>query len=704
MLLLQPSERFRCGPWLDRSETQTSAVTMNFGSLANGRLLATACLTSLALSSAACGSSDGVVVPTPTPVPAQPPGSVVISQVYGGGGNTGATYKNDFIELFNNTPVVVNLDGWSVQYTSAAGTSWQVTNLPALSLKPGQYLLIQEALGASGTVNLPTPEATGAIAMSATAGKVALLNTTTALTESCPVGSNATVVDFVGYGAANCSESTPTAVLANTTAALRKGAGTTDSDNNTGDFATDGAPAPRNTASAITTPTGSGKLVTRGSVATVALSPSTSSVSVGTTTTVSASATDANGVRSPTTFTFSSGNAAIANINAITGVVTGVAAGATKVVAKASNGVTSDSVTITVTPAAANLTLSARADPLPAGFQTQLFATGTDASGAVISLNTQVTWRTDNASVVTVSPAGVITAVGAGSTRVSAVAKSDGTTTGATTISVNVPSLSASARLGHNTDLGVPTDADPSDDVLINRRQYTLSYNPRRAGPNWVSWNLDASHKGSASRCNCFTADPDVAGLGFPSYDTNDWINGGVYSRGHMSPSADWAVSDGENAPTFYLSNMLPQNQTLNGGVWGALENDLRALAAGAAEVYIISGPIYTKNRSGAGIDGLGFLASATQPNKIAVPDSIWKIAIIVPNTDDVTTIGSPDAVQVIAVNFPNSATGTSSSATNAWMPFITTIAAIERSTGYNFLSRIPEPIQCKLESRACPP
>ena len=149
---------------------------------------------------------------------------------------------------------------------------------------------------------------------------------------------------------------------------------------------------------------------------------------------------------------------------------------------------------------------------------------------------------------------------------------------------------------------------------------------------------------------------------------------------------------------------MLPQNQTLNGGVWGALENDLRVLATGAAELYIISGPIYTKNRSGAGIDGLGFLASTTQPNKIAVPDSIWKIAIIVPNSDDVTTIGSPAAVQVIAVNFPNIATGTSSSATNAWTPFVTTIAAIERSTGYNFLSRIPEPIQCKLEARACAP
>ena len=71
--------------------------------------------------------------------------SVVISQVYGGGGNSGATYKNDFIELFNQTASPVSVAGWSVQYASSTGTSWQVTTLPTLTLQPGQYLLLQEA-------------------------------------------------------------------------------------------------------------------------------------------------------------------------------------------------------------------------------------------------------------------------------------------------------------------------------------------------------------------------------------------------------------------------------------------------------------------------------------------------------------------------------------------------------------------------------
>src|SRR5713101_1169072 len=73
---------------------------------------------------------------------------IVISQVYGGGGNAGSTYRNDFIELFNRGATAVDVTGWSVQYASATGTTWQVTNLTSVSIAPGQYYLIQEAQGA----------------------------------------------------------------------------------------------------------------------------------------------------------------------------------------------------------------------------------------------------------------------------------------------------------------------------------------------------------------------------------------------------------------------------------------------------------------------------------------------------------------------------------------------------------------------------
>jgi predicted extracellular nuclease len=130
---------------------------------------------------------------------------IVISQVYGGGGNSGATLKNDFIELYNRGAVPVDVTGWSVHYASATGTSWQTTTL-AGTIQPGKYFLIQEAAGAGGTVDLPTPNATGSIAMSATAGKVALVNNSTALSGACPTG----LVDSIGYGGANCFEGAPT--------------------------------------------------------------------------------------------------------------------------------------------------------------------------------------------------------------------------------------------------------------------------------------------------------------------------------------------------------------------------------------------------------------------------------------------------------------------------------------------------------------
>src|SRR6202171_198866 len=181
---------------------------------------------------------------------------IVISQIYGGGGNGGSTFKNDFIELFNRGAAPVNVTGWSVQYTSAGATAaWQVTNLNSFTIQPGQYYLVQEAQGAGGTTNLPTPDTTGTIPMSATAANVALVNSTTALAIGCPAA--ASVVDLVGYGsAATCRETAPTTTLTNTTAAIRNNNGCTETDNNSSDF-TAGAPNPRNSASLLN-PCGSG--------------------------------------------------------------------------------------------------------------------------------------------------------------------------------------------------------------------------------------------------------------------------------------------------------------------------------------------------------------------------------------------------------------------------------------------------------------
>jgi predicted extracellular nuclease len=175
---------------------------------------------------------------------------VVISQIFGGGGNSGAPFRNDFIEIFNNGQTTVNLDGWSVQYVSATGSTWAVTNLASVSLDPGQYFLIQEGPTGSNGLELPPPDTFGSITMAATAGKVALVSSSTALSGTCP--SNQTIVDLVGYGTtANCFRGTgPTPSPSNTTAVMRLANGCVDSQNNSLDFIT-GPPNPRNRSSML---------------------------------------------------------------------------------------------------------------------------------------------------------------------------------------------------------------------------------------------------------------------------------------------------------------------------------------------------------------------------------------------------------------------------------------------------------------------
>ncbi|MGD0591620.1 MAG: phospholipase D-like domain-containing protein [Bacteroidota bacterium] len=189
---------------------------------------------------------------------------VVISEVYGGGGNSGAIFKNDFIELYNPTNSVISVTGWSVQYASATGTTWQVTSLTG-SVAPHGFYLVQEAQGTGGTTNLPTPDATGTIAMSGTAGKVALCNTITALTGASPT--SVAFVDLVGYGTATYYEGSGTAPApSNTTSIERKASSTStavtmgsgggeefsgngyDSNNNAADFFTR-VPQPQNSSS-----------------------------------------------------------------------------------------------------------------------------------------------------------------------------------------------------------------------------------------------------------------------------------------------------------------------------------------------------------------------------------------------------------------------------------------------------------------------
>jgi hypothetical protein len=189
--------------------------------------------------------------------------TVVISQVYGGGGATSGTptYKFDYVELHNVSTVTQNIGGFSLQYGSATGNFGNAATaifvFPAgTSIPAGGYYLVK--LGTDGTAgaNLPvTPDQSSTnLSMSGTNGKVALVNNSTALgcgATACPLPS-ASIIDLVSYGNANNAEGAAAVpVLSTTTGAVRKNNGCLDTDNNANDFDVVTNPVPRNSSSAI---------------------------------------------------------------------------------------------------------------------------------------------------------------------------------------------------------------------------------------------------------------------------------------------------------------------------------------------------------------------------------------------------------------------------------------------------------------------
>ncbi|MEP7001790.1 MAG: Ig-like domain-containing protein, partial [bacterium] len=147
-------------------------------------------------------------------------------------------------------------------------------------------------------------------------------------------------------------------------------------------------------------------------------------------------------------------------------------------------------VTVTVSPSTTGITVTETH---------QYTASGRDANG--VSAATTFTWTIDDPSIATINASsGVVTGVATGTTALHATSANG--ITGSATVSVSQSFSTAIYR--NHLEFGTPTDADPSDDIIISRAQYVLSYNQSRGGPNWVSWNLNKTHFGNALRCDCF--------------------------------------------------------------------------------------------------------------------------------------------------------------------------------------------------------
>lgn len=143
------------------------------------------------------------------------------------------------------------------------------------------------------------------------------------------------------------------------------------------------------------------------------------------------------------------------------------------------------------------------------------------------------------------------------------------------------------------------TDADDGLDFIWHMteaggrtvRNYSCYWNYSDRVSIWVAYPLCGAYLGSVGRSDAWGFDPQL-----PAVSQQNVIgsylpgNNGYYDRGHQIPSADRTASYKMNATTFYSTNMTPQKNVLNGGIWASLEGKVRDWARSSDTLYVVTG------------------------------------------------------------------------------------------------------------------
>ncbi len=270
--------------------------------------------------------------------------------------------------------------------------------------------------------------------------------------------------------------------------------------------------------------------------------------------------------------------------------------------------------------------------------------------------------------------------------------KSAGTKSAKSSSGTQKPLSAENLPLYFGNPSGATTEIKNAANYLIEKTQFSMSYNSEKLIPNWVMWHLDKDDMGEAERGDDFRPDAELPenfyGVKKADYQYTQF----GFDRGHVCPSADRTSSAEDNSVTFLMTNMIPQSPNCNRNVWKNLESYERGLALSGKELYIAAGPY---GKGGTSDKGTFEEIPLKNGQAIEVPSYCWKIIMVLDEGENDFDRVDQDT-EILAAWIPNN----QQVSEHTWDYYITTVDFIEEQTGHDFFAVLADEIEDAIEAK----
>ena len=207
-----------------------------------------------------------------------------------------------------------------------------------------------------------------------------------------------------------------------------------------------------------------------------------------------------------------------------------------------------------------------------------------------------------------------------------------------------------------------------SSGEVIHHQYFSLSYMEAHEQAEWVAYELTAAKaQGPNKRINDYREDPTIP---TGSALLSDYKGSG-FDRGHLMPAADAKFDPLAMSESFYLSNMSPQRNSFNGGIWNVLENRVRKWAGAKQHLYIVTGPVLSSFEGKIGQSG------------VSIPAYFYKALLQIHEGD----------TSIIAFVLPNQ------QSSQPLSTFVVSVDSVEKLTGIDMYPFLPDEAEDRLEA-----